>query len=151
MSDKKIPAEGCADTPFDQVKKGLAVERLVLPFESQADFEALLDAWGSEYEPASLDEAHLVVQLAIVDWRMLRVYRKESALFVSGLVFDDFRLLNKIAREEETLRKSFHMGLRALDRLRAERNAGPPKPPVKKNGSVSPTPQIPDPPNEFIN
>src|SRR6476659_5522343 len=67
--------EGRAAVRLNGVKHGLCAETLVLPGESEADFEALLDAFESEHQPETAIETAIVRHAAMCTWRLQRVYR----------------------------------------------------------------------------
>jgi len=70
--------EGRAAVRLNGVKHGLSAETLVLMGENQADFDALIDSFEAEYQPATPTEELLVRQLVMAAWRQLRLYRAEA-------------------------------------------------------------------------
>src|SRR5882724_9495315 len=60
-------------------KHGLRAETIVVPGEDPAQFEALLEAYRAERQPASPTDEFLVRQLAMADWRLSRLHRVEAA------------------------------------------------------------------------
>ena len=135
--------EGRDAVRLNGLKHGLNSEILVLPGESVADFEHLLDSLEAEHQPTTPTELILVRQMAMASWRLNRLLHMEAAryrerrdgleeyfekhytnvpepgrqaIIVSG---DD--TLVKFARHEARLERSFHKGLTDLQRLRAER------------------------------
>src|SRR6266704_4870925 len=73
--------EGRAAVRLNGVKHGLCAETLVLPGESEADFEALLVAFEAEHQPETAQEAAIVRHAAMCAWRLQRVYRAEAGFF----------------------------------------------------------------------
>src|SRR6266853_4486540 len=73
--------EGRAAVRLNGVKHGLTAETLVLNGESEADFEALLDAFEADHQPETALEATVVRQAAMCAWRLQRVYRAEAGFF----------------------------------------------------------------------
>ena len=67
---------------------GLTSKRIVLPHESQADFDTLRDALHSKHKPAGEVEKQLVEQVAQTWWRLQRAYRVEAA-FLARQESDD--------------------------------------------------------------
>jgi len=93
LSDRKIEAnrqnaqhstgpstpEGCAAVRLNGLKHGLCAETIVVPGEDPAQFEAMLDAYRAEYQPATPSAEFLVRQVAMADWRLLRLHRIEAS------------------------------------------------------------------------
>lgn len=73
--------EGRAAVRLNGIKHGLSAATVVLPDEDPADFEARLDAFQAEYEPSTATEEFLVRQIAMADWRLLRLYRLVAGFF----------------------------------------------------------------------
>ena len=71
--------EGRAAVRLNGLKHGLCAETIVVPGEDPAEFEALLDAYRAERQPATPTDEFLVRQLAMADWRLLRLHRCEAA------------------------------------------------------------------------
>ena len=70
--------EGLAAIRYNSLKYGLFAETLILPGEDPAEFEAQLNDYRAEYQPATPSDEFLVRQLAVADWRLLRLYRLEA-------------------------------------------------------------------------
>jgi len=93
LSDRKIEAnrqnaqhstgpstpEGRAAVRLNGLKHGLCAESIVVPGEDPAAFEAMLEAYRAEYQPATPSAEFLVRQVAMADWRLLRLYRIEAS------------------------------------------------------------------------
>ena len=71
--------EGRAAVRLNGLKHGLCAETIVVPGEDPAQFEALLDAYRAEYQPATPSAEFLVRQVAMADWRLLRLHRIEAS------------------------------------------------------------------------
>src|SRR5437899_11717107 len=70
--------EGRAAVRLNGLKHGLCAETIVVPGEDPAEFEAMLEAYCAEYQPATPSAEFLVRQVAMADWRLLRLYRIEA-------------------------------------------------------------------------
>ena len=70
--------EGRAAVRLNGLKHGLCAETIVVPGEDPAQFEAMLDAYRAEYQPATPSAEFLVRQVAMADWRLLRLHRIEA-------------------------------------------------------------------------
>ena len=71
--------EGRAAVRLNGLKHGLCAETIVVPGEDPAQFEALLEAYRVEYKAATPTDEFLVRQVAMADWRLLRLHRIEAS------------------------------------------------------------------------
>ena len=71
--------EGRAAVRLNGLKHGLCAETIVVPGEDPAAFEAMLDAYRAEYQPTAPSAEFLVRQVAMADWRLLRLHRIEAS------------------------------------------------------------------------
>ena len=137
--------EGRDAVRLNGLKHGLASEILVLPGESVADFENLLDSLAAEHQPATPTEVILVRQMAMASWRLNRLLHMEGAYYHTrrnkleahfedyfadvtepgrqAIIADGDQALLTFSRYEARLERSFHKGLTALQRLRAQRKS----------------------------
>jgi hypothetical protein len=116
------------------LRHGLGASRFMLPGESEADFQSLLDSYEAEHKPTTATEKALVSELATATWRLRRLYRIEAGLYKLkaakpdnsgplGLVADgNDKALTILARQEARLERSFYKALRELQRLRTRRS-----------------------------
>ena len=116
------------------LRHGLGASRLMLPGESEADFQSLLDSYEAEHKPTTATEKALVSELATATWRLRRLYRIEASLYKLkasnpdksgplGLVDDaNDKALTILARQEARLERSFYKALRELQRMRTRRS-----------------------------
>ena len=125
---------------------GLASGILVLPGESESDFNNLLDSLEAEHEPATPTEVILVRQMAMASWRLQRIVHMEAAHYRLSRAqlqpfyknyYDDQlteperqaiiaerdsgNTLITFSRYEARLERSCHKSLTALQHLRALR------------------------------
>jgi hypothetical protein len=136
--------EGRAAVRLNGVKHGLTAETIVLKGESQADFTNMLDSFEAEHHPTTPTEEALVVQLALANWRLRRLYHQEAGFYTSKLknlasIQKDLNLddagrmghaagwsestLGLFNRQEGRLERTFYRALHELQRLRKEREA----------------------------
>src|SRR5207249_2776436 len=73
--------EGKDAVRLNGLKHGLASEILVLPGESESDFNNLLDSLQAEHQPATPTEVILVRQMAMASWRLQRIVHMEAAQY----------------------------------------------------------------------
>src|SRR5437016_2346502 len=71
--------EGRAAVRLNGLKHGLCAETIVVPGEDPAEFEAMLEAYRAEYKPPTASAEFLVRQVAMADWRLLRLHRLEAS------------------------------------------------------------------------
>jgi hypothetical protein len=158
--------EGRAAVRLNGVKHGLTAETIVLKGESQADFTNMLESFEAEHAPTTPTEEALVVQLALANWRLRRLYHQEAGFYTSKLktlasIQKDLNLddagrmghaagwsestLGLFNRQEGRLERTFYRALHELQRLRKEREAN--------LALVCPEPvgQVPDLPSSEIN
>ena len=136
--------EGRAAVRLNGVKHGLTAETIVPKGESQADFTNMLESFEAEHDPVTPTEEALVVQLALANWRLRRLYHQEAGFYVSELKIlasiqkdlnlDDHgrmghaagwseKTLGLFNRQEGRLERTFYRALHELQRLRKEREA----------------------------
>ena len=139
------------------IRHGLAAGSLMLPGESEADFQSLLDSYEAEHKPSSPTEKALVSELAIATWRLRRLYRIEAGLYkLKGEKGDNAgrleipgagneKALTILARQEARLERSFYKALRELQKLRSRQPAKAANQAPKAAapaGPVQPRPQV---------
>src|ERR1700680_267915 len=136
--------EGRAAVRLNGVKHGLTAETIVLKGESETDFTAMLESFEAEHDPTTPTEEALVVQLALANWRLRRLYHQEAGFYTSQLKtlasiqkdlnLDDAGRMGHAAgwsestlalfhRQEARLERTFYRALHELQRLRKEREA----------------------------
>ena len=136
--------EGRAAVRLNGVTHGLTAETIVLKGENEADFTNLLGSLEAEHDPGTPTEEALVVQLALANWRLRRLYHQEAGFYVSELkilasIQKDLNLddagrmghaaawsestLTLFNRQEGRLERTFYRALHELQRLRKERES----------------------------
>jgi hypothetical protein len=81
----KTPA-GKARSSLNALKTGLTGRTVLLPSEDAEAYQAHLQRFFAEYQPANDKEHELVQRLADISWRLLRIPSLENALFALGRV-----------------------------------------------------------------
>jgi hypothetical protein len=162
--------EGRAAVRLNGVKHGLTAETIVLKGESQADFTAMLDSFEAEHAPTTPTEEALVVQLALANWRLRRLYHQEAGFYTYQLqslasiqkdrnLDDAGRMGHAIGwsettlglfnRQEGRLERTFYRALHELQRLRKERESNLAS--VCQTSPEEPVGQVPDLPSSETN
>lgn len=77
-----VTAEGKAKSSRNAVKFGIFSKDLLLPGESQEDFDALLNALLDEHQPAGHLEAGIIERIAVTMWRQQRLLKAERATII---------------------------------------------------------------------
>lgn len=70
---------------FNATRHGVLSRHTVLPWESETEFEALVEALSLDHCPEGPTETHLVRELAGVIWRRMRLRRAEEAAQRKGI------------------------------------------------------------------
>jgi hypothetical protein len=69
------------ETRFNALRHGILSRYTVLPWEDEAEYQALLSALVAEHAPGGPTEEHLVEELAGIVWRKRRVRMAETAVY----------------------------------------------------------------------
>ena len=137
--------EGRAAVSLNGLKYGLYAKTLILPGEDPAEFDALLDRFHAEYQPATPTEEAFVSQIVMATWRRARIQRMEVAVYKSDheklIVYDksyrelddtgrlariagrNAKLLDNFSRQEARLERAIKSAVHELRRCRADRRA----------------------------
>jgi len=78
-------AEGKASAAANSLKSGTYASVIVLPGESEQDFQALQDQFVNDFLPEDVVERALVHELAAIVWKKLRLEKLEKAAFIRAL------------------------------------------------------------------
>jgi hypothetical protein len=73
--------DGRRAVSLNAVKHGLTAETVVLPNESEEEYQAELHGYLQHFAPANKAETDLVLQLASAQWRLARYTAVETSLF----------------------------------------------------------------------
>jgi hypothetical protein len=73
--------DGRRAASLNAIKHGLTAETVVLPNESEEEYQADLHAYLQHFAPANKPEIDLVLQLASAQWRLARYTAVEMSLF----------------------------------------------------------------------
>ena len=82
LSTGPTSAAGKAISSMNAQKSGMYIEKLVMPFESQADFYALSRDYHRQFQPVGPAETTLVEMLVRCDWHTKRFDRIEVQVVV---------------------------------------------------------------------
>src|SRR5579864_4934288 len=97
--------EGKAAVSLNALRHGLRARSVVLPLEDRNEFDRLCDDLEVEWHPQSRTEQFYVEQMAVSQWKLIRMEVGEAAIFgdVEGA---NTQLYARAKRELERLQKS---------------------------------------------
>src|SRR5712692_395857 len=148
--------EGRAISSRNSLRHGLTAKAVVLPGESQEEFQALLDDHVDQFQPATGVESSLVQTMAVARWRLNRIAGIETNIFGNEIALHaehiDSQLTNMqpddhlawvfrhladcggkdlalILRYEGTLTRTYERAFKQLDQLQRARRAAQPNEP----------------------
>jgi hypothetical protein len=140
-------AEGKAIASRNSTRHTLTSTRVVLPHESQEEYDELHASLISKYEPMEGQESREVQQVAELHWRLERCLLIETQMCdnrVGALLnnadgpsigfHEDERAFDKLGRYITAIERSYCKALRKLDASQSARRLQEEK---QKNGSVS--------------
>src|SRR5437879_4145466 len=81
-----LTLEGRARSSHNSLRHGLSAQAVVLPAESQEDFEHLRQSYLDQFHPSTAVEMDLVDTMAVARWRLLRLWGIETDLLSTELV-----------------------------------------------------------------
>ncbi len=143
-SQGPITEEGKQASSQNRLNHGFNSKRVVLPGESQEEFDELLASYLEEHQPATPTERTLIENMAIARWRQQRAWTLETAgltaemrrpRYIEGedpetqafvafrTLTDDSRTLELLNRYEARFERQFRAALTAFLKLRAQRRA----------------------------
>ena len=79
------PPRGGAVVRLQPLRQGLRARSVVVPGESQDDFNRLCDELEAEWRPQSRAEQFLLEQIAVSQWKLARLERDEAGLCGPGI------------------------------------------------------------------
>lgn len=116
--------EGKARVAANRLTHGLASRHVILPGESQQDYDDILAAILADLAPNSPIEDILAHQAAEAHWKLRRIARYEAELlerYPNPFLDDEAaRKLAQLSRYEASARRAFHKALEDFRRHRAE-------------------------------
>jgi hypothetical protein len=114
--------EGKAISSLNRFKHGCTGAFTVLPWESQDEFDMLIDSLRNEHKPSGVTEMILVDKMAQALWLSKRAQMLQHVTFNREIpVCDDQKQLALYLRYETTNERAFHKCLNDLLKLRAEK------------------------------
>ena len=163
-----VTPEGRAASSRNSLRHGFTATSVVLPTESQEDFQALLDSYTDQFHPQGGVEEDLVQTMAAARWRLRRISTIETTLLNNEMTSrakecrrelhspdDDARLawvfqklagngqsLALLMRYEGTLNRSYDRAFKQLLLLQSGRPRPQPNEPKPNPNPTRVTPRI---------
>lgn len=139
-----VTEEGKQASSQNRLNHGFNSKRVVLPGESQEEFDELLASYLEEHQPETPSERTLIENMAVARWRQQRAWTLETAgltiemrrpRFIEGedpetqafvafrTLSDDSRTLELLNRYEARFERQFRAALTAFLNLRTKRQS----------------------------
>jgi hypothetical protein len=122
LSHGPVTNAGKAAVRLNALKHGLRARQVVLPCESQEDFDQHCRDLEFEWQPATPTESACLEQIAIHLWKLARAERQEA--YLHSLPDDPparVKELDRIYQIQLRLERAFHRSLRELQKLQKDR------------------------------
>jgi hypothetical protein len=117
-------SQGKASMRMNALQHGLRAGTVVLPCESQDDFDRLLAGLNEVYELQTLPEQLLVEQMAVSNWKLVRTQCIETSLFLKGpLSVAQIAFFDRLIQIQARLERASFKAYQELERLKRARNA----------------------------
>src|ERR1700680_1833568 len=123
--------EGKTAVSMNALRHGLRARTVVLPGENREEFNELCDDLEVEWHPQSRTEQFYVEQMAVSQWKLIRMEVSEVNLFKdTDSAKNQLPLLDRLWQAECRLERSYARAQRELERLQKSRS-NPEPPPVE--------------------
>jgi hypothetical protein len=134
---------GKAASSMNNLRHGLRASTLILPGETQEDFDKILAAMQQEYQPQSDSEHFLVKEAATARWNLLRAAAYEAGCNEKNPDIEACcALFSRMTLVTSRLQRSFLKFYHELERIKAAR-AKPPEQPDEPEESDE-SDEVPD-------
>ena len=144
LSNGPVTPEGKARAARNSTKHGLTGGAVVLPDESQKEYDAFKADYLNTWCPETLAERDMVEQMVAARWRLRRIERMEAAILNQAFereleilgenpdrdlarqrayanVIENSKGWRSLDRHQSTLQRSYDQAMKALRILQAER------------------------------
>src|ERR1700736_1565274 len=121
--------EGKAAVSMNSLRHGLRARTVVMPGENREEFNQLCDNLEVEWSPQSRTEQFYVEQMAVSQWKLIRLEVGEVNLFKdTDSAKNQLPLLDRLWQAECRLERSYARAQRELQRLQNSRPQPDPQP-----------------------
>jgi hypothetical protein len=132
--------EGKAAVSMNSLRHGLRARTVVLPGENREEFTQLCDDLEGEWQPQSRTEQFYLEQMAVSQWKLIRLEVGEVNIFKDpDSAKNQVPLLDRFWQAQCRLERSYARGQHELERLQKSRRDQAPQP-----EEAMPAPQPPD-------
>jgi hypothetical protein len=122
LSHGPVTQEGKAAIRLNALKHGLRARTIILPGESQEEFDQLSQDLDEEWQPATPTERICLENMVVAQWKLIRAENQET--WLHSLPDDDPRPAKHLAavlQFEDRFERAFQRALRTLQRLQKDR------------------------------
>jgi hypothetical protein len=115
----------------NSLKHGLFSTRVVLPYENQSEYDALLAGLTDHYQPVGVEEITMVREVTDNYWKIQRARRVEHAIieshatsdlaYAEWIMSDDYLRYERIMRMVDRLQNAWHRSMSRIDKLQSAR------------------------------
>src|SRR3982074_1311573 len=121
--------EGKAAVSMNALRHGRRARPVVLPGEKREEFDQLCNDLEVEWHPQSRTEQFYVEQMAVSQWKLIRMEVGEAAIFqdVEGSS-TTLAHLDRLWQSEARMERSYSRAQRELERLQTSRRQPDPQP-----------------------
>jgi hypothetical protein len=115
--------EGKQRSSQNAIKHGIFARSIVLPGESQEEYDKLLYRYNKDHRPKGVTEEDLVRVLAQTEWRRRRIPGLEAEAMDKSIETGDTerKFINTYTLYEQRLNRNFQSTLKLLGELQAKR------------------------------
>ena len=125
---------------MNNLRHGLRARTVVLPGESQEEFDQIHSGFQNQYEPQNPAEQCLVDQMAIAQWKLARAEAYEARAFAEDSSIEACEaMFSRMTLVTGRLERSFFKAYKELERIKAARQKQP-QPPVQSKKHQAPVP-----------
>src|SRR5579864_5140924 len=135
--------EGKAACSMNALRHGLRARSVLLPGEDPSEFHQLCNDLEAEWRPQSRTEQFYVEQMAVSQWKLVRMEVVEVNVFKDTDPSNQLPSLDRLWPAECRLERSFSRAQRELQRLQASRPQ--PEEPARQPAAESPAASEPQP------
>src|ERR1700675_649499 len=144
--------EGKAAVSMNSLRHGLRARTVVLPGEDLHEFQELCDDLEIEWQPQSRSEQFYLEQMAVSQWKLVRLEVGEVNIFKNpDSPQNQVPLLDRFWQAQCRLERSYSRGQRELERLQASRRKQPPQPVEEASSPAAATTAAATPPPPATN
>src|SRR5579875_2060955 len=144
LSHGPVTEAGKAAVRLNALKHGLRARQIVLPGESQEDYDQLCHDLESEWQPQTPTERICLEDMAVNRWKLIRGEKQEAWIQQLPLDHPAAKDLAKVILYQMRFERAFQRALRELQKLRKNRQTAE-KEAAKAEETAAAAPPVEDP------